>query len=405
MAVESTTAVACRMPATARTGWHLARAAWAVTAVFALSNSPTPLYVYWKARIGFSSGTLTVIFAAYIAGLVLALLIAGRAADRYGRQRVVVPGIVTALASAALFIAASSVATLVIARFLTGLSVGVMVSAGMAAVVDLGGEHRRQASSTLASIAMVSGAGLGPLLAGVIYQATPGPVPWVFSINIALLALALISYPGLPLHRPSRASVGMLWPKLPAVPSQNRTDVASGIGVFAPGLTATSFVLSLGPSLLVLVARTTSPLLAGGAACIMFLAATVSQLALTRLGVRRLFAAGAASTVAAMLAVILTVVTASPVLFVCAAILAGCGQGLGQLGGLRLIAHHVPDARRAEANAVLNIGAYLPAAVLTVATGYTVAATGMSAAAVSLAVLLGSSALTAGTLAYRAARR
>ena len=35
-------------------------AAWIVTAVFALSNSPTPLYVRWQREIGFSSGTLTV---------------------------------------------------------------------------------------------------------------------------------------------------------------------------------------------------------------------------------------------------------------------------------------------------------------------------------------------------------
>ena len=394
-----------QIPATTGTRWQLARAAWAVTAVFALSNSPTPLYAYWQKRIGFSSGTLTVVFAAYIVGLVLALLVAGRAADRCGRKRVVIPGIILALASAALFLAASSVASLLLARFLTGLSIGIIVSAGMAAVVDLGGEHRRQASSTLVSIAMVFGAGLGPILAGAIYQATSAPVAWVFPANIALLVLALLGYLTLPLDRPARAPGGMLWPRLPAVPGQNRADVASGIGVFAPGLTATSFALSLGPSLLVLVAGTTSPLLAGGAACLMFLAATASQLALTRLRVQHLFAAGAASTVTAMLAVILTVATASPWLFVLAAVLAGCGQGLGQLGALRLIAQHVPGARRAEANAALNIGAYVPAAVLTVATGYTITGIGMSAAATSLAVLLGLIALTAGTIAYRTARR
>ncbi|MEV4603597.1 MFS transporter, partial [Amycolatopsis sp. NPDC049253] len=60
-------------------------AAWPVTAVFVLSNAPTPLYVLWQHRLGFSAGTLTVIFAAYIAGLLAALLVAGRASDRIGR--------------------------------------------------------------------------------------------------------------------------------------------------------------------------------------------------------------------------------------------------------------------------------------------------------------------------------
>ncbi|MEK1854253.1 MAG: hypothetical protein AAAC48_20900 [Phyllobacterium sp.] len=44
-----------------------------------------------------------------------------------------------------------------------------------------------------------------------------------------------------------------------------------------------------------------------------------------------------------------------------AAVFAGAGQGLGQLEGLTLIGTHVPTNRRAEANAVLNIGGgYVP---------------------------------------------
>lgn len=403
--MPTTGAAANQGSATAGTTWQLARTAWAVTAVFGLSNSPTPLYVYWQERIGFSAGTLTVVFAAYIAGLVVALLVAGRAADRYGRKWVVVPGILLALIAAGLFLATVNVPILLAARFLTGLAVGVLVSAGMAAVVDLGGEHRRQATSTLASVAMVFGAGLGPFLGGAVYEMTDAPVVWVFSANILFLVTALLGYLNLPLERPSPTARGVLWPKLPSVPLGNRRDVAGGIGVFAPGLTATCFVLSLGPSLLILAVGNTSPLLAGGAACLMFLAATASQLALIRLPVRSLFAAGAASTVTAMVAVAATVATASPWLFVLAAVLAGCGQGLGQLGGLRLIAHNVPGSRRAEANAALNIGAYLPAAVLSVATGYTVTWLGMTAATTGLAVALGFIALAAGCAAYRIARR
>ncbi|GAA4887348.1 MFS transporter [Streptomonospora salina] len=376
--------------------WHLLRAAWAVTAVFALSNSPTPLYVYWQRELGFSSGTLTVVFAAYIAGLVLALLIAGRAADRYGRTAVVVPGIVIALVSAGLFITAGSVATLVVARLLVGVAVGIVVSAGMAAVVDLGGTERRHTTSMLASTAMVSGAGLGPLLGGVVYQATSHPVGAVFTVNIVLLVLALLGYLGLPLERPADRDRGFLWPRLPHVPTRNRIDVFRGAAVFAPGLTATSFVLSLGPSLLVLAVGNTSPLLAGGAACLMFLAATGSQIVLTRLGVQRLFALGAGSTVLAMAAVVATLSTEEPAVFLAAALLSGCGQGLGQLGGLRLIAHRVDGSRRAEANAALNISAYLPAAILTVATGYAISGWGLPAAVTALAAVLGVLALLLG---------
>lgn len=381
--------------------WQLIRAAWAVTAVFALSNSPTPLYVYWQRELGFSSGTLTVVFAAYIAGLVAALLVAGRAADRYGRVRVVVPGIAIALVSAVLFMSAHSVATLILARLLVGIAVGVVVSAGMAAVVDLGGESRRHVTSMLASIAMVFGAGLGPLLGGVIYQIASRPVGWVFSVNILLLLVALAGYFGLPLERPA-GTRGFPWPRLPQVPERNLRHVLSGAAVFAPGLTATSFVLSLGPSLLVLAVGNTSPLLAGGAACVMFLAATGSQLALGGLTVSRLFALGTASTVLAMSAVVATLYTENPGLFVAAALLAGAGQGLGQLGGLRLIAQHVTGDRRAEANAALNISAYLPAAILTVGIGYAIGGFGMRPAVTALATTVAALGLLLGLTARRA---
>ncbi|GAY07703.1 MFS transporter [Pseudonocardia sp. N23] len=379
---------------------QLARAAWAVTAVFALSNSPTPLYGYWQRELGFSPGVLTVVFATYIGGLVLTLLVAGRAADRYGRKRVVVPGIVIGLAAAVLFMFADSVAVLIVARMLVGVAVGIVVSAGMAAVVDLGGKGRRDASSMLASIAMVVGAGLGPLLGGLIFTVTDRPVVPVFGVNVLLLVVALVGYLGLPADRPAGRSSGFPWPRLPRVAVQNRRYLSSGVAVFAPGLTATSFVLSLGPSLLVLVLGNTSPLLAGGVACAMFLAATGSQLLLTRLAVPRLFAFGTASTGLAMVAVVLTLVTANPALFVASALLAGTGQGLGQLGGLRLIARHVQGDQRAEANAALNIGAYLPAAVLTVATGYAAGAWGMPVGVTALAATLALFGLVLGVRAY-----
>jgi len=131
------------------------RAAWTVTAVFMLSNSPTPLYVVWQRTLGFSSGTLTVIFALYIAGLLGTLLVAGQLSDRLGRKAVLLPGLFAALVACALFATASSIAMLAVARLLTGIAVGVMVSAGMASVGDLGGTRRRRQAALLASVAMV----------------------------------------------------------------------------------------------------------------------------------------------------------------------------------------------------------------------------------------------------------
>ncbi|WP_338103833.1 MFS transporter, partial [Streptomyces rhizosphaericus] len=85
-------------------------AAWPVTAVFVLSNAATPLYVRWQRDIGFSKGTLTVIFACYIVGLLGSLLVSGVVSDRVGRKPVLLPALGLALAACAIFASASSVA-------------------------------------------------------------------------------------------------------------------------------------------------------------------------------------------------------------------------------------------------------------------------------------------------------
>ncbi|HET6709666.1 MFS transporter [Amycolatopsis sp.] len=378
-------------------------AAWPVTAVFVLSNAPTPLYVLWQHRLGFSAGTLTVIFAAYIAGLLAALLVAGRASDRLGRKPVVLPGVLLALVACVLFATATSVLALGIARLLAGIAVGVTVSAGMAAVVDVGGPTRIRAATLAASTAMVFGAGLGPLLAGALSETLPGPTLTIFVVAGVLLLSAAVVVLRLPLRRPLERGAGG-WVRVPAVPRAQRRYVALGIAVFAPGLTATSFVLSPGPALLAGVLGTGNRLLAGATAFVMFGAATAVQFAARRLGVRVVLLTGAASALACAAGLLVAVQARWVPAIVVTAVLAGAAQGLGQLGGLTMIGTHVPEQRRAEANALLNFGGYVPAALLPVGAGYLSDFLGIATGATTFAVVLAAASMTAGALVRRHAR-
>jgi MFS family permease len=362
-------------------------AAWPVTAVFVLSNTATPLYVLWRDRLGFSSGMLTVVFACYIVGLLAALLVAGVVSDRVGRKPVLLPALALGVVASALFATAGSVFALAVARLLTGLAVGAVVSAGMAAVADVAGPHRRRLAALLASAAMVLGAGTGPLLAGILSETLPGPTAGVFLLEIVLLALAALVVQRMPLARPAGARRGT-WIRVPSVPRAHRARLLMGIAVFAPGITATSFVLSLGPSLLADVLDTANRIVAGATAFVMFTAATAVQFAVQRLRVRTILLSGAASIVLATVALAGAVRLSSAPLLAAAAILAGAGQGLGQLGGLTLIGAHVPGERLAEANAALNVGGYVPAGVLPVAVGYLSDAVGLAAATTAFCATL-----------------
>jgi MFS family permease len=387
--VADATQPTCTHSAPGQPVWRMWAAAWLVTAVFMLSNSPTPLYVYWQQSIGFSTGTLTVIFALYIAGLLGTLLVAGQLSDRYGRRPVLLPGLLAAIGACVLFAGAQSVAALGAARLLSGVAVGVMVSAGMAAVGDLAGSERRRQAALLASVAMVMGAGLGPLLAGGLAQTLAQPGVPVFGTELAVLGSALLIVLVLPLRRPMPTGRQPFRLRLPSVPTVNRRHLAYGIATFGPGITATSFVLALGPSLLSRLLDVRSPMIAGGMACAMFLTATSVQFAVRHWPVRSIFRTSALATVLAMASLGIAAHASLAVILVAAALLAGAGQGLGQLGGLTLIGLHVPDARRAEANAVLNMGGYVPAGLLPVAAGYLIDLLGLANGATAFALVLG----------------
>ncbi|MEU0007788.1 MFS transporter [Streptomyces sp. NPDC006314] len=380
-------------------------AAWPVTAVFVLSNAATPLYVLWQREMGFTKGTLTVVFACYIAGLLGSLLVSGVVSDRLGRKPVLLPALGLALVSCLVFATAGGVVALIVARLCTGIAVGAVVSAGMAAVTDVAGPGRRRLAALLASCAMVFGAGLGPLLAGVLSETLPAPTVTVFAVEAGLLATAVAVVLRMPLRRLTpTAAGGGAWARVPGVPRGAGWQLALGIAVFAPGITATSFVLSLGPSLLSGLLGTGSRVVSGALAFAMFLSATGVQFAVRRLRRRTVLVTGAATTALGMLALVTAVHTGSVPALAAAAPLAGAGQGMGQLGGLSLLNSTVPGARLAEANAALNVGGYLPAGLLPVSAGYLSDAVGLTTGTTAFGTALAALAIAGGGLALVAGR-
>ncbi|KUM43401.1 MFS transporter [Pseudomonas sp. EpS/L25] len=362
------------------------RTAWIVTAIFMLSNAATPLYGMWQQSLGFTSGVLTVIFACYIAGLLMTLTIAGQLSDHFGRKALLVPCVGLAIIAAVLFDNASSIGALLLARFLTGVSVGLVVSGGMANVVEHALPHQKQFASLMASVAMVAGAGTGPLLAGVVAQYFPSPIHIVFRIEIGVLCLAFIV---LLFQGNNRTGFGPIKLRLPSIPKPNVALVIVGVTFFGPGITSTSFILSLGPKLIGTFVGTNNPLISGCMAFAMFLTAMGVQFAAKRFASHDVFIGSGVATVLSMIFVLTSLEMGSAVWLVLSALLAGAGQGLGQLGGLTLIAENVPASRRAEANAVFNIGGYVPAGAIPVMAGYLIDFWGMEFGVSLLAVTIG----------------
>ncbi len=375
--------------------------------VFMLSNATTPLYAVWQHELGFSAGALTLIFSAYVPGVLIALLIGGQAADRHGRKPVLLPGLLAGVIACLLFCTAHSLGALILARFFAGLATGVAAAVGVAAVVDLGGADRHRIASLLASLAMAIGVALGVSIVGVLARVLIHPAEVTFGAGVVIVGIAMLVVALLPLkHFANGQSGSSRQPfAFPRVSPRNRIHLILGISVFAPAMTAASFTLALGPSLLAELRHEISPLLAGAMACVMFLCGTLAQLALRRQSARTILLASAGSVLVGMTALAVATVLRSQALLIMGAVFAGTAQSLGQLGGLTLIGLHIGERERAQANALLAIGAYVPAGILPVADGFLVNQTGLVPGTFIFAIVLVIAALAGGGFVWTKLKR
>ena len=117
----------------------LAIVATELAAMFVGAIMPTPLYPLYRQAFGFSGITLTLIYAVYVLGNLVALLFFGRLSDQIGRRNTSLPAIGCGLASTAVFAAAASTPWLFAARALSGFSTGLAAGAATAWIAELYG--------------------------------------------------------------------------------------------------------------------------------------------------------------------------------------------------------------------------------------------------------------------------
>src|SRR3954464_1040493 len=89
-------------------------------ALFA-SSTPSPLYGTYRALWGFSPVVLTLVYATYAIGVLGALLVAGRVSDEAGRRPVLIVSLAALMVASVLFMLATSLVWLFVARALQGL--------------------------------------------------------------------------------------------------------------------------------------------------------------------------------------------------------------------------------------------------------------------------------------------
>ncbi len=370
-----------RGPARHRTGFWLVTYAFTVTIAF--SAVPTPLYVLYQARDGFGSVTLTLIFAVYALGVALSLLLAGHLSDWAGRRRMLAVAIAVNLVSGVLFLTWLSVPGLLVARFVSGVSIGLLTATATAHLTELHRAARRPAGSggsrpsggsgglanAVSTAANLGGIGLGPLLAGLLAQYGPDPLHLSYFVveglmlagllGLALVPETVITPDPRPAYRPQRVSVP---------PASRRAFWAAG-STAAVMFAVFGLFTSLAPSFLAGTLHEGSHALAGITAFAVFGAAALSQILLTRLPLHRLLGIGIALLVLGLTAVTVAVWVPSLALLLVGGVVAGAGAGATFKGAVATVIAIAPEQARGEALAGLFLAAYLGLAVPVIGLG------------------------------------
>src|ERR1700732_5165570 len=165
----------------------LAAVAGELGVMFVGAIVPTPLYPLYREAFGFSGVTLTLIYAVYVLGNLVALLFFGRLADQIGRRRATLPAIAVSFASTIVFAAASGTAWLFAARALSGFSTGLAAGAATAWIAELYTGRGNGASARIAASANFFGCAAGPLFGGLLAQFATWPLRLPYLTYLILL--------------------------------------------------------------------------------------------------------------------------------------------------------------------------------------------------------------------------
>ncbi|MCW2524187.1 MAG: transporter [Frankiales bacterium] len=356
-------------------------AALAFLANMAFSAVPTPLYALYQRRDHFSTFMITVVYAVYAVGVIGSLFLGGHVSDWVGRKRIFVPALLINVLSALIFLLAPSLPGLLVARVISGISVGLTTATATAYLAELhvgifGAEPVRspRRAQVVATAANLGGIGVGPLVAGLLAQFAPQPLrlPYLVFGAVIIVLAGLVAVSPETRVRPEPAPP---WrPQRIAVPAEARGAFFAATGAGVAAFAVFGVFNSLAPSFLAGVLHDGSPALAGAVAFAAFAAGALAQILLSRQGVAAMLRTSMVILIPGLALLTGGMWLPSLTMFIVGGVLTGAGAGLVFRGALVAAGSAASPESRAEVLSGFFLGAYVglsvPVLGLGIATQY-----------------------------------
>jgi MFS family permease len=318
--------------------------------MFIGATLPTPLYPLYRQRFGFNEVTLTLVYSVYVLGNLAALFFFARLSDQIGRRTTSWPAIGVGLISAATFGFAGGIASLFVARALSGFATGLTSSTLTAWIAELPPTGRGNAGAVTATVANFLGLAIGPLMGGLPAQFALEPlhVPFVvYFLALLVAGLALARVPETVKEPQRRFAELSLRPRLGVPRALMARFVAPAVSAFVT-FAVIGFYAALIPGVLSDALKDPRPLMAGWVLFVLFTVATFAVIATRSLASRTAMLGSLALFPLAVALLVMAERLHQLSLLLAASALTGAAASLGYRGSLAVVNRIAPEERRGE---------------------------------------------------------
>jgi MFS family permease len=339
--------------------------------------APTPLYRQYQETFGLTPAMLTVIFAAYVLSLLMALLMTGSLSDYVGRRPVILTALAINMVAMIMFATADSAAGLIAARAVQGFATGIATPALGAAILDTD----KSRGPVLNSVTAFAGLTTGSLGAGVLVTFAPDPTQLVYAVLLALSGIEIALLWSMPRTvEPRPGALASLRPHV-SVPVQARRALAQLTPVNIAAWALGGFYFSLMPSVVRVATGVTSPAIGGLVVAALTFSAAMAVLLLRTMPAERLLLGGIPALAAGVAITLAGVQTQYVALMLLGTIVSGLGFGTAFSGTIRTLIPLAKVDERAGLLSAFYVEGYLAFSLPAVIAGVAAPLIGLATAA------------------------
>ncbi len=340
-----------------------------LTAAFAASASPVPLFNTYRADEGFSNADISLTVVAYFAGTITALLVLGRLSTHLGRRPTGIATLALLAAGAVVLLDVNSISPLLIGRLLMGLGAGLASSSLTSYIVDAAPATPVWLAAVASSQAPMLGLTLGAVGSGALVEYGPWPRTLIYVVDIVMLltcVFLIVISPETAARRPG--AWRSLRPRV-HLPVRTRPLLPVAAVVFLATWATGAFYQAFVPALTVERLGTTNALILG----LVFSAYMAPSVLGAPLGGRLTPASaqrlGMMIFLAGMVGILGSLATGTLAIFVVASVIAGAGQGIAVSATVRGMLHGSTVTDRGPIFAAIYLLSYSGAAIPSLISG------------------------------------